>query len=102
MKREAAKINPIYIVYFNKDKKTFVKTWISLVMEMEQSMEVCFIWILYWPTDLYKVDWKYIFLLLSGCCQYTIIPARYAYVLKTDISDNAACLLERKKIFFIF
>ncbi|CAB4040459.1 L-threonine 3-dehydrogenase, partial [Paramuricea clavata] len=30
----------------------------------------------------------------GGCCQYTIIPARYAYVLRTDISDNAACLLE--------
>ncbi|XP_028414127.1 uncharacterized protein LOC114537195 [Dendronephthya gigantea] len=30
----------------------------------------------------------------GGCCQYTIIPSRYAYVVKTDISDNAACLLE--------
>lgn len=31
-----------------------------------------------------------------ACSQYSIIPARYAYVLKTDIDDNKACLLERE------
>lgn len=31
-----------------------------------------------------------------GCSQYTIIPARYAYLLRTDITDNQAAVLERK------
>lgn len=31
-----------------------------------------------------------------GCSQYTIIPARYAYLLKTDITDAQASILERK------
>lgn len=39
----------------------------------------------------------YISLFILGCSQYTIIPARYAYRLKTDLDDDAACLLERKK-----
>eukprot|EP00118_Oscarella_pearsei_P009889 m.58176 g.58176 ORF g.58176 m.58176 type:complete len:357 (+) comp34797_c0_seq1:572-1642(+) len=30
----------------------------------------------------------------GGCSQYTIIPAAYAYLLKTDIDDDKACLLE--------
>ncbi|XP_031574222.1 uncharacterized protein LOC116308013 [Actinia tenebrosa] len=30
----------------------------------------------------------------GGCSQYTIIPARYAYILKTDIESKKACLLE--------
>ncbi|XP_062515892.1 L-threonine 3-dehydrogenase-like [Corticium candelabrum] len=30
----------------------------------------------------------------GACSQYSIIPARYAYLLKTDIDDNTACLLE--------
>jgi threonine dehydrogenase-like Zn-dependent dehydrogenase len=30
----------------------------------------------------------------GGCSEYTIIPARYAYVLKTDIDPLRACLLE--------
>jgi threonine dehydrogenase-like Zn-dependent dehydrogenase len=30
----------------------------------------------------------------GGCSEYSIIPARYAYILKTDIDDNTACLLE--------
>lgn len=33
---------------------------------------------------------------LLGCSEYTIIPARYAYLLKTDITDSQASILERK------
>ena len=32
----------------------------------------------------------------GGCSEYTIIPAKYAYVLNSDIDDNAAVLMERK------
>lgn len=35
-------------------------------------------------------------LLLLGCSQYTIVPAQYAYLLKTDITDAQASILERK------
>ena len=34
--------------------------------------------------------------LVSGCAQFTIIPAKYCYILKTDIDSTKACLLERK------
>ncbi|XP_065067664.1 L-threonine 3-dehydrogenase-like [Rhopilema esculentum] len=30
----------------------------------------------------------------GGCSVYSIIPARYCYILKTDIDDNKACILE--------
>ncbi|XP_004347831.1 hypothetical protein CAOG_04006 [Capsaspora owczarzaki ATCC 30864] len=30
----------------------------------------------------------------GGCSQYTIVPARYAYVLKTNLTSQQACLLE--------
>lgn len=39
---------------------------------------------------------------LTSCCflvgfaQYTIIPARYCYQLKTNLHTDKACLLERK------
>ena len=36
---------------------------------------------------------------LIGCSEYTIIPARYAYLLKTDITDAQASILERKPLF---
>ena len=32
----------------------------------------------------------------GGCSEYTIIPARYAYLLKTDIEDSKAAILERE------
>ena len=32
----------------------------------------------------------------AGFAQYTIIPARYCYKLKTNLDLNRACLLERK------
>eukprot|EP00118_Oscarella_pearsei_P009890 m.58182 g.58182 ORF g.58182 m.58182 type:complete len:225 (+) comp34797_c0_seq3:572-1246(+) len=38
----------------------------------------------------------------GGCSQYTIIPAAYAYLLKTDIDDDKACLLERNCYFKVF
>lgn len=31
-----------------------------------------------------------------GCSEYTIIPAKYAYLLTTDITDGQAAMLERK------
>ena len=31
-----------------------------------------------------------------GCSEYTIIPARYAYLLSSDITDSQAAVLERK------
>ena len=31
-----------------------------------------------------------------GFSQYSIIPARYAYILKTDLDSELACLLERE------
>lgn len=31
-----------------------------------------------------------------GCSEYTIIPARYAYLLNSDITDSQAAVLERK------
>jgi len=31
-----------------------------------------------------------------GCSEYTIIPARYAYLLCTNITDGQAAVLERK------
>ena len=32
----------------------------------------------------------------GGCSEYTIVPARYAYVLKTDIDDARASIMERE------
>ncbi len=32
----------------------------------------------------------------GGCSEYTIIPAKYAYLLTTDLTDSQAALLERK------
>ena len=32
----------------------------------------------------------------GGCSEYTIVPARYAYVLKTDIDDARACEWSKK------
>ena len=32
----------------------------------------------------------------GGCSEYTIVPAKYAYLLKTDIDDTKAAILERK------
>lgn len=34
----------------------------------------------------------------AGFAQYTIIPARYCYKLKTNLDVNRACLLERKRL----
>ena len=34
---------------------------------------------------------------LSGLSEVSILPARYAYLLKTDISDEEAVLLEREE-----
>ena len=31
----------------------------------------------------------------GGCSEYTIIPAHYAYLLKTDLEDEKAAILER-------
>lgn len=31
----------------------------------------------------------------GGCSEYTIIPAKYAYLLTLDIDDNAAAIMER-------
>ena len=36
--------------------------------------------------------------LIIGCSEYTIIPAQYAYLLKTDITDAQASILERKPL----
>ena len=36
------------------------------------------------------------YLLSLGCSEYTIIPARYAYLLKSNITDAQASVLERK------
>ena len=33
----------------------------------------------------------------GGCSEYTIIPARYAYLLTTDLDDAKAAILERKE-----
>ena len=35
------------------------------------------------------------FLTFLGCSEYSIIPARYCYILQTDIEDSKACILER-------
>lgn len=32
----------------------------------------------------------------GGCSEYSIVPAKYAYLLKTDIDDAKAAVLERK------
>ena len=32
----------------------------------------------------------------GGCSEYTIIPARYAYLLRSDIDDSRAAILERE------
>lgn len=32
----------------------------------------------------------------GGCSEYTIVPAKYAYLLKSDINDAKAAILERK------
>ena len=32
----------------------------------------------------------------GGCSEYTIVPAKYAYVLKSDIEDTKAAILERR------
>ena len=34
----------------------------------------------------------------GGCSEYTIIPAKYAYLLKTNLSDEKAAILERKPL----
>ena len=34
----------------------------------------------------------------GGCSQYTIVPARYAYLLQTDLSDSVAAILERESL----
>lgn len=36
------------------------------------------------------------YLCCVGCSEYTIIPARYAYLLSSDITDSQAAVLERK------
>jgi len=38
-------------------------------------------------------------LCIIGCSEYTIIPARYAYLLHTNITDGQAAVLERKFVF---
>ena len=35
----------------------------------------------------------------AGFAQYTIIPARYCYKLKTNLDVRRACLLERKRFY---
>lgn len=35
----------------------------------------------------------------GGCSEYTIVPAKYAYLLKTDIEDTKAAILERNFCF---
>ena len=32
----------------------------------------------------------------GGCSEYSIVPARYAYLLKTNLDDSKAVILERK------
>ena len=34
----------------------------------------------------------------GGCSEYTIVPAKYAYLLKSDIDDAKAAILERKLV----
>ena len=31
----------------------------------------------------------------GGCSEYTIVPAKYAYLLQTDLEDRKAVILER-------
>ena len=31
----------------------------------------------------------------GGCSEYTIVPAKYAYLLQTDLDDSKAAILER-------
>lgn len=57
--------------------------------------------------DLYHIDLKHICQNLNqfgygkgtkhgGLSEYTIIPAKYAYLLKTNLEDAKAAILERK------
>lgn len=34
----------------------------------------------------------------GGCSEYTIVPSKYAYLLKSDINDAKAAILERKML----
>ena len=34
----------------------------------------------------------------GGCSEYVIIPSRYAYLLKTDLDDKKAAILERERL----
>ena len=34
----------------------------------------------------------------GGLSDYTVVPAKYAYLLKTELDDGRAAILERKKI----
>ena len=34
----------------------------------------------------------------GGCSEYAIIPSRYAYLLKTDLDDKKAAILEREHL----
>ena len=38
----------------------------------------------------------------GGCSEYTIVPAKYAYLLKTDIEDTKAAILERNLVLALF
>jgi hypothetical protein len=32
----------------------------------------------------------------GGCSEFTIVPAKYAYLLKTNIDDQSAAMMERE------
>ena len=32
----------------------------------------------------------------GGCSEYSIVPSKYAYLLKSDINDAKAAILERR------
>ena len=38
--------------------------------------------------------------LYGGCSEYTIVPAKYAYLLQTDLNDAKAAILERMYCYF--
>lgn len=38
--------------------------------------------------------------LYGGCSEYTIVPAKYAYLLQTDLDDAKAAILERMYCYF--
>lgn len=83
-------------------QRIFICSHLDVFLSDFCKLRLSLLWNWLWPNYLNTFSHMYLrfqFCPSLGCAQYTIIPARYCYQLKTNLDVDRACLLERKKAF---